>query len=164
MITENIADKCVSVMLPLESDIPYDFFRPQIGEYPIEEIGNTWETTIEFVVTESIKRNNCFSKKFSLEPMAKGNNKRMTQYDSGHERYEKLFEEADIILFHAKDKEAVTEQLMHSSVGDKIKVTFTYSLPEDLDEVQKKNFFEDFYTCSIWLELADQNCNEEEEE
>lgn len=164
VITEDIADKCVTVMAPTGADIPYDFFMPIVGEYPIEEIGNTWETTIEFIITESVKKDNYFPKKFTLEPMTKGNKKRMTQYDSGHERYEKLFEETDIIWFHAKDKESITEKLMHASTGEKIKITFTYNFPEDLDEEQKKNFFEDFYTCDIWLDLAGPDCEDENEE
>ena len=107
-----------------ESDSDDDFFEPVAGVYPVKKKDGKLEVTMEFV---KIKKTS--NTKYSIEEFI------LTPDDGDH----KLKINDKKVEFQAEDRHAAAQQLFQASVGDKVKVTFTYVISDEkaTDEMVK---------------------------
>jgi len=120
-----------------------DFFEPVAGVYPVTEVDEKLQVTIEFEKSKNTKSKKYTAIEFSFNPEDK-------------DEHDIKFNN-DYIEFHAENRQNALRELLNAQVGDHIKVTFSY-MPTD--KTAKKELLEKIYTTgSIVLYL-----DEDEEE
>ena len=120
-----------------------DFFEPVAGVYPVTEVDEKLQVTIEFEKSKNTKSKKYTAIEFSFNPEDK-------------DEHDIKFNN-DYIEFHAENRQNALRELLNAQVGDHIKVTFSY-MPTD--KIAKKELLEKIYTTgSIVLYL-----DEDEEE
>jgi len=113
-----------------------DFFTPVAGIYSVTELDGKMSITIEFEKSQKTSKTNYTVEEFVLYPMDKAEN---TIKINGKE-----------ILFQADNKHNAAQELINAGVGDKVKVTFSYT-PDN--EQTRKLIIDNIYTCGIDLTL-----------
>ena len=108
-----------------------DFFEPVAGVYPVTEVDEKLQVTIEFEKSKNTSSNKYIAERFYFHPKDKDDE--WIEYDN------------DLIEFHSENRQNALRDLLNAQVGDHVKVTFSY-MPTD--KTAKKELLGKIYSCS----------------